>query len=172
MRFLIVNTFTGILPKGSSMQSIKRVLEKRSQSWPWWQRLFNAPRHPAPLQRQPALSPETSHVKTKDLRPKKAGLWAAVFLATIVVGSMAIVFQLAIHKGPGQTTPGAGNSGIYFSAFQGTSGAFTINRMDKTSHALLRERAVNGLDSFVIAGDALYMSAYDQGIGQGYVYAL
>jgi len=110
--------------------------------------------------------------ETRTPRPKKAGLWAAVFLVTIVVGSMAMVFYLATHKEPGHPTQGAGNSGIYFSALQGTSGTSTINRMDKTSHALLWQHAVDGLDSFVIAGDALYVSAYDQDTGHGYVYAL
>jgi outer membrane protein assembly factor BamB len=85
---------------------------------------------------------------------------------------MAMVFYLATHKEPGHPTQGAGNSGIYFSALQGTSGTSTINRMDKTSHALLWQHAVDGLDSFVIAGDALYVSAYDQDTGHGYVYAL
>jgi outer membrane protein assembly factor BamB len=112
-----------------------------------------------------------------DTRPDKLDAWAAIFLAAMLIGSMTIVFNVAAQKGKDNAarstvvgTPGS--AGIYFTASQGNFGAFTVNRMDQTSHALLWSHEVDGLDSLVIVGDALYISVYDQIAGHGYVYAL
>src|SRR5581483_9643154 len=182
-------------------QTYRPYADKNAQSLNRaWQRIQQHQPHALPSQdARPLPGKPASFQRKRNIpmrnTPSRPGRWsglsrdlsiaAAIIFVALLVGSMALVFNMASRNGHGATTannttislaptPSAPVPSIYISSEKDMNGDYQISRLDKNSHQVVWSYDVGELtSSIVVVGNIVYVSASSgPNLENDYIYAL
>jgi outer membrane protein assembly factor BamB len=180
-------------------QTYRAYADKNAQSLNRaWQRIQQYQPHTLPSQDarplpgKPASFQRKRNVPMRNT-PSRPGRWsglsrdlsiaAAIIFVALLVGSMALVFNMASRNGHGATTannttislaptPSAPVPGIYISSMKDWN-TVQISRLDKNSHQVVWSHNVELNSAIVVVGNTVYVSGGGgPNLEDNYVYAL